>query len=310
MTIGITKIGYHISPKGLNPIDKAEQFGLSQDFVRKKTGFISLARKSRQQKASDLCVSAYTHLSSQVENEVDLDGIEFLCVCTQNGDYQIPQTSSIVQDKLGFASACAAFDISLGCSGYVYALHIAKSFMESNGFRKGLLFTSDPYSEIIDPEDKNTALIFGDASTVTLLSDNPVFDIGDGLFETHGQYHDHLVKRDQQKLSMNGRGIFNFTMKTAPDIITRCLNKNSLSKSEIDVFLLHQASKYIVDNLCRRLSLTPEKVPFTAENYGNTVSSSIPLSLDLYFNKTDCQRLLLCGFGVGLSIASTILRRR
>ena len=310
MTIGIAKIGYHISPEGVNPLDQTEQFGLTRDFVRKKTGFISLARKARPQKASDLCVSAYTQLFNQVHNKTEVEGIEFLCVCTQNGDYQIPQTSAIVQDKLGFSSACAAFDISLGCSGYVYSLHIAKSFMESSGFRKGLLFTSDPYSEIVDPEDKTTALIFGDAGTVTLLSDNPIFDIGDGLFETHGHYHDHLIKRDQQKLTMNGRGIFNFTMKSAPDIITRCLHKNSLLKSEIDVFLLHQASKYIIDNLCRRLSLTPEKVPFTAESYGNTVSSSIPLSLRLFFNKTDYKHILLCGFGVGLSIASTILRRR
>lgn len=310
MTIGIEKIGWYISPESVNPLDKATQFGLSEDFIRKKTGFVALARKAPSQKASDLCVGAFDQLLTQVQSETELADVDFLCVCTQNGDYQIPHTSAIVQDKLGFSNACAAFDISLGCSGYVYALHIAKSFMESSGLKKGLLFTSDPYSDIIDPEDKNTVLIFGDAATVTLLSDTPVFDIRDGLFETHGNYHDHLIKRDQKNLVMNGRGIFNFTLSTAPDNIDRCLNKNSLSKSDIDVFLLHQASKYIVDNLCRRLALAPEKVPFTAETHGNTVSSSIPLALRPFLDQTDCKHMLLCGFGVGLSIATTVLRRR
>lgn len=310
MTIGIEKIGWHIPPEGVPPLDKAAQFGLSDDFIRKKTGFVGLARKAPSQKASDLCVNAFGQLLTQIQTETELADVDFICVCTQNGDYQIPHTSAVVQDKLGFSTACAAFDISLGCSGYVYALHIAKSFMESSGFRKGLLFTSDPYSDIIDPEDKNTALIFGDAATVTLLSDNPVFDIKDGLFETHGNYHDHLIKRDQESLAMNGRGIFNFTLSNAPDNIDRCLQKNSLSKSEIDIFLLHQASKYIVDNLCRRMALAPEKVPFSAESHGNTVSSSIPLALRALLDQTDCKRILLCGFGVGLSLASTILRRR
>jgi 3-oxoacyl-[acyl-carrier-protein] synthase-3 len=310
MTIGIAKIGYHIAPESVKTLDKAEQFGLSQDFVRKKTGFVALARKDRAQKASDLCVGAFGQLLTQVQTESDLADIDFICVCTQNGDYQIPHTSAVVQDKLVIDHACAAFDISLGCSGYVYALHITKSFMESNGFSKGLLFTSDPYSEIIDPADKNTALLFGDAGTVTLLSDNPVFDIGKGLFETHGKHHDHLIKRDRQKLVMNGRGIFNFTMSAAPDNIDRCLQKNHLSKSDIDVFLLHQASKYIVDHLCRRLALPPGKVPFTAGNHGNTVSSSIPLALRPFLDQLDYRCMLLCGFGVGLSIATTVLRRR
>jgi 3-oxoacyl-[acyl-carrier-protein] synthase-3 len=109
---------------------------------------------------------------------------------------------------------------------------------------------------------------------------------------------------------MNGRGIFNFAMTHVPEIVTRCLNANTLRKEEIDFFLLHQASKYIIDNLCRRMKLEQGKVPFLIKEYGNTVSSSIPIVLKECFDKTDKKNILLCGFGVGLSIAASVLRRK
>jgi len=310
MKIGIVDIGYHIATARLNMLNKAQMHDVTPAFIQNKIGFVSLARKAPSQKASDLCVKAYKNLVQRVQYKAALEDIAFICVCTQNGDYQIPQTSAIVQDKLGISSACASFDISMGCSGYVYALHIAKSFMESNGLKKGLLFTSDPYSDIVDPKDKHTSLLFGDGATVTLLTDKPVYEIGNGVFETHGNYHEHLIKHENMKLQMNGRGIFNFTMLSAPDNVTKCLKNNSLSKKHIDVFMLHQASKYIIDNLCMRMKLDPAKVPFLAKDYGNTVSSSIPIGLKKYLDKTEIENILICGFGVGLSIASSIIRRR
>ena len=307
--IGITNIGCHIASEGISNLEKAEKHGVTHDFIMEKIGIASVALKKPLEKASDLCALAYADLVARV-NESALDDIEFLCVCTQNGDYQLPQTSAILQSKLGISKRCAAFDISLGCSGYVYSLHIAKSFMESCGFKKGLLFTSDPYSEIIDPNDKNTDLLFGDGATATLLTDNPVFDVKNGVFETAGSLFDHLIKRNNKLLVMNGRGIFEFAMKNVPIIVERCLGTNGLKKGDIDLFLLHQASKYIIDNLCRRMKLEPEKTPFVIKDYGNTVSSSIPMMLKNYLEDTPKQNILICGFGVGLSIASSILRRR
>jgi len=307
--IGINNIGCYIASERISNLEKTEKHGVTHDFIAEKIGIASVARKKPAEKASDLCVLAYDDLVERVANSA-LDDIEFLCVCTQNGDYQLPQTSAIVQTKLGISKNCAAFDISLGCSGYVYSLHIAKSFMDACGLKKGLLFTSDPYSEIIDPNDKNTDLLFGDGATATLLTDNPVFDLGNGVFETDGKMFEHLIKRDNEKLVMNGRGIFNFAMTHVPEIVTRCLNANALRKEGIDFFLFHQASKYIIDNLRRRIKLEQEKVPFLIKEYGNIVSSSIPIALREYLDKTDKINILICGFGVGLSIASSILRRR
>jgi len=283
--IGINNIGCHIASERVNNLEKAEKHGVTYDFIMEKIGISSVARKNPAEKASDLCVLAYDDLVARVA-ESALDDIEFLCVCTQNGDYQLPQTSAIVQTKLGISKECAAFDISLGCSGYVYSLHIAKSFMESCGLKKG------------------------DGATATLLTDNPVFDLGNGVFETDGKMFEHLIKRDNEKLVMNGRGIFNFAMTHVPEIVTRCLNANALRKEEIDFFLLHQASKYIIDNLRRRMKLEQGKVPFLIKEYGNTVSSSIPIVLKECLDKTDKKNILLCGFGVGLSIAASVLRRK
>lgn len=307
--IGINNIGCYIASERVSNLEKTEKHGVTHDFIAEKIGIASVARKKPAEKASDLCVLAYKDLADRMKEHV-LNDIEFLCVCTQNGDYQLPHTSAIVQSKLGAPKNCAAFDISLGCSGYVYSLHIAKSFMESNGLKKGLLFTSDPYSNIIDINDKNTDLLFGDGATVTLLTENPVFDVKNGVFETDGSRFDHLIKRNNELLVMNGRGIFEFAMKNVPAIVDKCLEKNGFKKEDIDLFLLHQASKYIVDNLCRRMKLEPEKTPFVIKNYGNTISSSIPMMLRDYLEDTTKKNILICGFGVGLSIACSILRRR
>jgi len=307
--IGINNIGCYIASDRISNLEKAEKHGVAHDFITEKIGIASVARKKSSEKASDLCVLAYDDLVACV-NESALKDIEFLCVCTQNGDYQLPQTSAILQSKLGILKNCAAFDISMGCSGYVYSLHIAKSFMESNGLKKGLLFTSDPYSNIIDTNDKSTDLIFGDGATVTLLTENSVFDVKNGAFETDGSRFDHLIIRNNELLVMNGRGIFEFVMKEVPPIVDKCLETNGFKKEDIDLFLFHQASKFVIDSLCRRMKLEPEKTPFVIKDYGNTISSSIPMILRDYLEDTTKKNILICGFGVGLSLACSILRRR
>lgn len=276
-------------------------------FIENKVGILQVSKKNINDKSSDLCVKAFHKLISVYNN--DLKFIDCLCVCTQNGDYNIPHTSAIVHEKLGLNKNCAVFDISLGCSGYVYSLNIMKSFMEQNGFKTGLLFTSDPYSDIIDEHDKNTSLIFGDAATVTLLSTDGKYSVGRSCFYSDGSLSDTLILRDNESLYMDGRMIFNFVMENAPKIINQCLNLNKLSTEDIDFFILHQASKYIIDSLVRRMKLNYNIVPFGIRNYGNTVSSSIPIILEQYIDKTSFKKALLCGFGVGLSIASTIISK-
>lgn len=306
--IGVKAIGFHVPENRVSNFEKLERHNVDRSFLEDKIGIFSVARKEKTQQASDLCIAAYRNLLTSTS--ASLQGkIDFICVCTENGDFKLPFTAAIVQDKLGLPSQCAAFDINLGCSGYVYALRLSKNFMEANGLKKGLLFTVDPYSEIIDENDRNTDLLFGDAATVSLLTEEPLLDIGEGMFETYGSEHARLIKRENASLYMDGRAIFNFTMRLVPQNLEKCLNKNGIAKEDVDVWLFHQASLFIVKNLTKTMRLDPRQVPFRIGEYGNTVSSTIPLLLKDYLSSADANIIAMSGFGVGLSVASIIAKR-
>ncbi len=305
--IAITSIGTYLPENRVSNLDLLEKFETDEAFIREKIGVVRRAQKHPDEKSSDLCVKAYQNLVSKTQ--LDASTIECCVVVTQNPDVNIPHTSAIVHGVLEFPENCACFDISLGCSGYVYALSIVTAFMQANGFKKGLLFTADPYSEIIDPDDKNTALIFGDGATVTLLAANQPGLVALGYdFGSKGAGYKNLTNKD--KLYMNGRMVFNFTAGVVPKSITALLEKLSIEKDYVDKWYLHQGSKYIVDTITARLGLNPEKVVFNMYDYGNTVSSSIPmlLSEDLPDLQTG-SKIGLSGFGVGLSWATAIFEK-
>lgn len=305
--IGITTIGTYIPEKKESNYDKLNHFKIEKSFITDKIGFETIVKKDVEETTSDLCVKAFENLTSNYK--IDLHQIDFICVCTQNGDFQLPQTSTIVQSKLGVPIYSASFDIALGCSGYVYSLHVSKAFMEANGLKNGLLFTADPYSQILDNEDKNTSLLFGDAATVTLLSNDIKYELGKAEYLSVGQKFHTLIKRANEPLFMNGREIFNFCLLQIPSLVERCLGKNQLEKTDIDYYLLHQASKYVLDKLVEKAGLEPSKVLFNAQKLGNTISSTIPILLSEIFEE-DIKNLLICGFGVGLSAAASILTKK
>jgi 3-oxoacyl-[acyl-carrier-protein] synthase-3 len=307
--IGIKNIGNYIPENKIDNTTRLRQFGITKDFIENKLGIRRLSRKDSTESTSDLCVKSFQDLEVK-ETGFHRELIDCICVCTQNGDYILPQTSAVVHDKLRFSNDCAAFDISMGCSGYVYSLLVMKNFMEANELKYGILFTCDPYSLILDPGDKSTELLFGDAATATLFCENPVLEIGKGVFGTAGEFHKALVKKENEKLYMDGRVIFNFVMRHVPPNVSKCLQTNGVSIADIDIFLFHQASKYIHDNLVSRMRIAAKKVPFQIQDCGNTVSSSIPIILIKYLNEKQVREFLLTGFGVGLSVASLILRRR
>jgi 3-oxoacyl-[acyl-carrier-protein] synthase III len=306
--IGIHNIGSYIPLSIIDNRDRCHQFNKDEAFIREKTGFIKLPRKDKNMETSDMCMTAYEALNRKTN--IDLKDIDCILVCTQNPDgYGLPHTSAIVHEKLGLPPTVAAFDVSLGCSGYIYSLNILSNFMEGNNMRNGLLFTADPYSKVLDPDDYVTELLFGDAATCSLISDKPVYAFGNTLFGTDGSKHNAInVDAETRRLSMDGRDVFKFTMRVVPEHILNCIQINNLTLESIDLFLLHQASKYIVENISKKLDLATEKVPFHASELGNTVSSTLPILLEDYI-KGGPALILICGFGVGLSWASTILKR-
>ena len=305
----IESIGSYIPANFESNLYKKDKFGVTDDFVKNKIGVEKVSRKLPYEETSDLCIKALENLKEKTGE--DLSRVDCLIVCTQNPDGGgIPHTSAEIHGKLDQSHECACFDISLGCSGYIYGLSVVKSFMESNNMHIGLFFTADPYSKIIDPDDKNTMLLFGDAATVTLLKNVDRGHIGwttkKFCFATKGKDGSALNNRGKY-LFMNGRAIFNFSMMNVPQQIKRLLDDSGLDYQDIDLFLLHQGSKFIVDQLCRNMKLPAAKVPVKLAQFGNTISSSIPLLLQDYLLSDNLKKIILSGFGVGLSWASCLL---
>lgn len=303
--LGIEEIGYYIPEGRVSNYDRKEKFGIDDHFIEQKIGVCQISVKDAGEDTSHLCVKAYADLCRKVD--IDKNSIEAVVVVTQNPDQNIPHVSAMLHGQLGLPPRCACFDISLGCSGFVYSLSVFQAFLAANGMKKGLLFTADPYTKIVDPEDKNTTLLFGDAAAVTLISDQPKLVPGKFTFGTLGGEHEKLICRDGV-LYMNGRAVFNFAAKVVPDDIRLMVEKNGMTLDQIDRFLLHQGSKIIVKTIADKLQVPQDKVPYSTYDYGNTVSSTLPILLvDELGGSAD--NIVICGFGVGLSWASGLLTR-
>jgi 3-oxoacyl-[acyl-carrier-protein] synthase-3 len=303
--LGIEEIGFYIPQQRISNYARKEEFGIDDHFIEEKIGFRQVAVKGADEETSTLCLKAFEDLCRK--KEIDKNDIEAMVVVTQSPDRNIPHVSAMVHGALDMPQSCACFDISLGCSGFVYSLSIFQAFMAANGMKKGLLFTADPYSKIVDPKDKNTTLLFGDAAAVTLISDSPRLVSGKFTFGTLGAEYEKLICNDG-KLFMNGRAVFNFAAKTVPGDLQLMAQRNEISLEEIDLFLLHQGSKIIVDSIADKLGIPRDKAPFRTADYGNTVSSTLPILLADELDGT-AKTIALCGFGVGLSWASGLLTR-
>ena len=239
--ISIEAIASYVPEGREDNLAKCGQFEMTPDFVHEKIGVLTAARAGDSESSSDMCIAAFSALEGKVT--LNVSEVECILVCTQNADNGgLPHVSALVHGAIGASDACACFDIGLGCSGYVYGLSIAQAFMEANGFRRGLLFTSDPYSKVVDPRDRNTSLLFGDAATVTLLSDRGIWMPSNFTFATRGSAAEHLQVRDGT-LRMNGRAVFNFSATAVPQQVRALLDKTDLTVSDIDLYFFHQGSR-------------------------------------------------------------------
>ncbi|MDY0205945.1 MAG: ketoacyl-ACP synthase III [Pseudomonas sp.] len=306
--IGIRSIASYIPEGRIDNIAQAHSFDRDEAFVDVKLGTRTLSVKEEGQETSDLCVRAVQNLLAK-NPDLKLEDVQALVVVTQNGDAEgLPHTSAIVQHKLGIPMNAACFDVSLGCSGYVYGLYVLKGFMQSIGLKNAILVTADPYSKIVDREDRMTTLLFGDAATATWLTEDPVWELGPARFGGDGGGAEYLVVKDGH-FHMNGRQVFNFaSLKIIPHM-QEVLDELSLSMDDVDAFCLHQGSGAIVDAIAKRLGDNGNKVIKDMFGAGNTVSSSIPMLLEHYAFDGKWRNAMLSGFGVGLSWGSALLVR-
>ncbi len=306
--IGINSIAVYLPTESIDNVEQGAAFGETEDFIRRKIGATKLTRKAETQETSDLAVAAVEALTAS--SGLRADQIDALVVVTQNPDGSgLPHTAAIVQSKLGLNENVAAFDVSLGCSGFVYGLSILKGLMRETGLENGVLITADPYSKVLDPEDRVTSLLFGDAATATWLSADAAWQIGKPLLATDGSGADNL-RVCGGRLEMNGRQVFNFAALRVPPQINALLQAENLDPEDIDVYCIHQGSAAIVDAVSRRFRTVKDRFILDMDETGNTVSSTVPILLSRFMDKPGVSRILISGFGVGLSWASSILTKR
>ena len=317
----IKAISTYVPSKKISNNEISEQFPeWDSDKILNKIGIQSRNITSEDEYTSDIALSAINNLFE--EHKIDKNIIDFLIICTQSPDYFLPTTACIVQDKVGLKTSCGAIDINQGCSGFIYGLSLANALVVSGTSKNVLLITAETYSKHIHHTDKGNMSLFGDASTATLISDEGEFEIGKFSLGTDGSGAENLIikngaskyqktedKNDMDNyLYMNGSEIFNFTSKSVPLLVDDNLLKNGVSKDEIDTFIFHQANTFMLNFLRKKIGIPTEKFVIDMLNYGNTVSSTIPLALkNSIKSKRDMKKIMLVGFGVGYSWGAVCL---
>lgn len=319
MKVAIRDIEYYLPPKTEdgNTLKKRHPDWCIGD-IEKKTGIRLRHISDPEQTVSDMAILACDKL---FESRAYQDDIDLLVLVTQSPDYALPTTACILQDRLGLRKSCIAFDINLGCSGFVYGLAVAGSMIEGGLAKKGLLLCVEKYSKYIDKSDRTCLPIFSDAASAILLVPSDHDTVGPFEMGTDGSGFQNLIvpssnmcsfneKAHKGKLYMDGAKVFMFTMATVPKCVTALLDKARVRIGDIDLFIFHQASKLVIDNIVRRLGLPEEKVFANHHRVGNTVSASIPIALK---DAVDEKRLkkgdqvMLVGFGVGYSWGACLL---
>lgn len=273
----------------------------------------------------DLCRHAAQRVLADLAWEAE--SVDALIFVSQTPDFRLPPTACALQADLGIGPACIAFDINLGCSGYPYALWLGMTMIQTGAARRVLLAVGDTISRIVDPADRATALLFGDAGTVTALEASDEAGACDFVLGSDGQgvknlivptggFRDYmacgdsrLAGRQGEALYMDGGEIFNFTLRAVPPLVARTVELGAAGGAP-DYYLFHQANQFMLKHLIKKAKLAPEQAPLNIDEYGNTSSASIPLLITTRLAETlreKRQRLALFGFGVGYSWASACL---
>lgn len=329
---GIIGIEYALPPKVLTNEELEQCFpSWTAEKIYKKTG-IQSRHIAEGETALDLAADATEKLLSKYA--INKKHIDCLIYVTQSPEYIMPSCACLLQEKLGLDKHIHAFDVNLGCSGYIYGLSIAKAFVESHMFANILLVTADTYSKYIHSLDKSTRTIFGDAATATLVG-NHGWCLGECEFGTDGSGKDLFVVRagglkmpkttetgeeylqddnvhSDNHIYMDGPGIFDFTIREIPDSVLRLLEKTNLQKEDVDLFVFHQANAFMLDFLRKTMGIEPDKFYMNFSDIGNTVSSSVPIALKRAMQDGIMDKVgtvVISGFGVGLSWGTMILRK-
>ena len=328
----IKAIAYYLPERVVTNEELVKEFPeWSVEKVAQKVGVDSRRLAAFDETAGDMAEKAALRLFE--EYHIDPQCVDFVMLCTQSPDYFLPSTACVLQNKLGIPTSAGAFDYNLGCSGCIYGMALAKGLIIAGIAKNILLLTAETYNKYLHPDDRSNRSIFGDGAAACLISADGFAQIGEFVLGTDGAGAENLIvktgaarckqctgltdedseghiRRDDY-LYMNGGNIFNFTLEAVPTMIKDILSKNCLKKEQIDYYLFHQANKFMLNTIRKVCVLPKDKFYVNLTNVGNTVSSTVLIGLK------DCiesgiinagDKVMVSGFGVGLSWGGTILK--
>lgn len=280
--------------------------------------------------ASDLCYKAALRLME--DNQIDPNSIDMLLFMSQSPDYKSPATSCLLQNRLGLPKSTACMDLTLACSGYVYALSAAFAFVSMEGIDRLLLLDGETFTKYVNPRDKVNVPLYGDAGTATLIEkgkyEDAIFTLntdgsgGDAVKIPFGgcrypftpdSYVEKLCEdanyRSGIQVYMDGMDVFNFAISVVPKGVKNIVKEANLTLDDIDYLVFHQSNKFMTDFFVKRLKFSSAKVIYSIQKYGNTSSASIPLTIcsELTGNLISNKKVVMCGFGAGLSWGTTLI---
>ena len=332
MNAFIKAISYYVPDSFVTNADIVNDFpDWTEEKISQKIG-IKRRYISNNLTAGDMAERAANNLFE--EHSIDRSSVDALILCTQSPDYFLPTTACLLQDKLGLSKNIAAFDFNQGCSGFIYGLAIAKSFVLSGIASNILLITSESYNKYIHPKDRGNRALFSDAAAATLISSDGMLEIGDFVLGTDGRGAKNLIvetgaARHNDKMGieidpengvfqspdylyMNGNEVFSFSLEVVPPLVRDVLIKNKLSQEMVDLFVFHQANKHMLNFIRKGLFIDEAKFYLCMEDFGNTVSSTIPIALYHALKESNINpsksTILITGFGVGYSWGGTVLK--
>ena len=302
------KIAYELPQDVLTNADLVKMYPeWTEEKIFAKTGIVARHIVAECETAIDLAERAAKALFSS--GAIAADEIDYLLLCTQSSDYKLPSAACLLHERLGLRKDSGALAYDHGCSGYIYGLSLAKGLIVGGMAKKVLLVTAETYTKYITPDDKSTRSIFGDGAAATLIDEETANKIGAFSFGTDGSGAEKLIVRDG-KLFMDGPEIFNFTLDVAPKTMNEVLARNNLTHEDIDLYVFHQANKFMLDTIRKVNCLPRDKFYVNLETTGNTVSSTIPIALKQLDDSGRLHpgmKVMLMGFGVGLSWGATII---
>jgi len=307
MKVYIKDIAYYLPATVLTNEQLAAEFPeWTTDKIAQKVGISERHIAAPNETATDMSVRAAEALFAK---GLDRSQIDFVLLCTQSPDYMLPSSACIVQHRLGLSTKCGAFDFNLGCSGYEYGLVVAKGLIQSGAAKNVLLLTAEMYTKYLSQDDKGNRTIFSDGASATLVGTEGFAEIGECSLGTDGSGADYLIVRPNEPLYMDGGAIFDFSSDVVPKMVEEVLEKSGLQKDDIDLWVFHQANKYMINYVRKLLEIDKERFYIYMEHVGNTVSSTIPIALCAAREDGKLKgNVVLAGFGVGLSWGAVTLQ--